>query len=193
MSRALAILTFSLAAWSLCAQTGTAPAAPAGMETPWAIAPMFQELSDHAGRLLAELNKINSNAWVEKGASETYGEQLQSCKAQAQALSDGAKALARNPEQLAASLELFFRIQALESMLLSVEEAMRKYDTPSAAQSLAALEAEAAPNRDRLQRYIVSLAADREQQLKITDKEAQRCRALLTAPPPATAKTGKKK
>ena len=188
MKRAGAILVFSLAAWSLRAQN-----ASAGMETPWAIAPVFQELGDHATRLLAELSKINSNAWVEKGAPETYGEQLQSCKVQAQALAGGAKALARNPEQLAPSIELFFRIQALETMLTSLEEAMRKYDTPAAAQSLAALEAEAAPNRDRLQRYIVSLAADREQQLKITDQEAQRCRALLTAPTPATAKTGKKK
>ena len=162
------------------------------METPWGIAPVLTELGEHSTRLLAALGKIDSNAWVEKGASETYGDQLQSCRVQAKALADGAKALARNPEQLAASIELFFRLQSLETMLGSVEEAMRKYDSPAAAQSLAALEAEASPNRDRLQHYIVSLAADRERQLQITDKEAQRCRALLTAPP-STAKSGKKK
>ncbi|HEV2447535.1 MAG TPA: hypothetical protein VGS58_16505 [Candidatus Sulfopaludibacter sp.] len=171
-----------------------AAAADEGLETPWSIAPVLQEIGAHFGRLLAALNQYDAKAWVAKGASETYGEQLQSCKAQAKALSDGATALSRNPEQLAAALELFFRFQSLETMLGSVEEGMRKYQGLADAQNLAGLEAEIGPNRDRLQRYVVALAADRERQLKITDQEAQRCRALLTASPaPAPAKSGKKK
>ncbi len=109
----------------------------------------MQEIGGHADRLLGALDKIDTKAWVEKGASETYGEQLQACKVQAKALSDGAKALARSPEQLAVSLELFFRIQALETMLSSVEEGMRKYQSPAAAETLVSLEAETGANRDR--------------------------------------------
>ena len=176
------------------ASAPTPPAADEGLETPWSIAPVLQEIGAHFGRLLATLNRYDAKGWVAKGASETYDEQLQACKVQAKALSDGATALARNPEQLAASLELFFRFQSLETMLGSVEEGMRKYQGLADAQNLAGLEAEIGPNRDRLQRYVVALAADRERQLKITDQEAQRCRALLTAAPAAApAKSGKKK
>jgi hypothetical protein len=193
MIRALEVfLAFAVATSLLAQQPPPAPSpAQAGLETPWSIAPVLLEIGAHASRLLGVLDKVDTKAWVEKGASETYGEQLQSCKVQAQAVSDGAKALSRNPEQLAVSLELFFRIQSLENMLISVEEGMRKYQSPADAQSLVSLEAETGANRDRFQRYLVNLASDRERELQIMDKEAQRCRAALTAP--AAVQTGKKK
>jgi hypothetical protein len=188
-----AFLAFAFAAALSAQQTAPPPdQQPAGMETQWDIAPVLQEIGTHAGRLLTALDRIDTRAWVEKGASETYGEQVQSCKVQAKALQDGAKALARNPEQLAVSIELFFRIQSLETMLGSVEEGLRKYQSSADAQALAGLEGETGANRDRFQRYIINLAGDRERQLKIMDQEAQRCRAALTAPPSA-AKSGKKK
>lgn len=187
-----ALLAFTLAA-AIWAQNGQqTPAQPSGLEAPWTIAPVIDEIGAHAGRLLTALDAIDTKAWVAKGASETYGDQLQSCKVQAKALADGAKELAKSPEQLAVSIELFFRLQAVETMLGSLEEGLRKYKSPAEAQALAALEAEVSPNRDRFQRYIIELAGDRERQLKITDQEAQRCRAALTAPP-TSSKTGKKK
>jgi len=189
-----AFLAFAFAAALSAQQTPPAAELPlAGLETQWDIAPVLQEIGAHAGRLLGALERVDAKAWVEKGASETYGEQVQSCKVQAKALEDGAKVLARNPEQLAASIELFFRIQSLENMLGSVEEGLRKYRSPADAEALASLEAETGANRDRFQRYILNLAGDRERQLRIMDKEAQRCRAVLTAPPPAAANSGKKK
>ncbi len=75
---------------------------------------MLQEIGAHAGRVLAALDRVNTNAWVERGASETYGEQVQSCKVQAKALEDGAKALAGNPEQLTPPIELFFPSNCLK-------------------------------------------------------------------------------
>jgi hypothetical protein len=189
------LVGFAFAATLLAQQAPPAgsQAEPAGLETPWSIAPVLQEIGAHAGRLLNALDRIDTKAWVEKGASETYGEQVQSCKVQANALADGAKALARNPEQLSASIELFFRIQSLETMLGSVEEGLSKYQSPADAGALASLEAETGANRNRLQRYIVSLAGDREHQLQIMDQEAQRCRAVLTAPYSTGSKSGKKK
>ena len=169
------------------------PSPAAGLENPWEIAPVLQEISAHAGRILAELDRSDPKQWIEKGASETYAEQLQTSKVQAKALQDGALALSRNPEQLAAALVVFFRIQSLDTILASVQEALRKYQSTAEAQSLAGLEAESGANRDRLQRYVVNLASDRERQLKITDQEAQRCRAALTALPTAASKPGKKK
>lgn len=168
-----------------------APPQPAGMETAWEIAPVLQEISAHAGRLLPELDRVDARAWVNKGASETYVEQLQSAKEQARALADGAKALSGNPEKLSAGLIVLFRIQSLEAILGSIEEGLRHYQTAGEAQTLAALAAENGANRDRFQQYLVSLSADQEQRLEVMDKEAQRCRSMVIAPTPTHA--GKKK
>jgi hypothetical protein len=162
----------------------------AGLETDWEIGAALQEIGAHATRLLPALNQIDARSWVDQGASETYAEQLQAAKDQTQSLADGAKALAKSPERLPVALELYFRMQGIDAMLASVEEGMRKYQNPASAQALASLQAEAGANRDRLQRYIVSLAAEREQELHVMDQEAQRCRGTLTAP---ASKSGKKK
>jgi hypothetical protein len=191
MALGLRRLTLIACAVALCAQTPQPPAArqqPAGLETDWDIAGALQEIGAHAGRLLPALNRIDARSWVDQGASETYAEQLQGAKDQTQAVADGAKTLAKDPERLPVALELYFRMQSIDSMLASVEEGMRRYQTVASAQGLASLQAESGVNRDRLQRYIVNLAAEREKELRVMDEEAQRCRAALTAP-----KSGKKK
>ena len=68
-------------------------------------------------------------------------------------------------------------------MLNSLEEGVRKYQSPAEASALASLEAENGANRDRFQKYIVNLAAEREQDLAVMDREAQRCRGILTQTP----------
>jgi hypothetical protein len=155
-----------------------------------------QEIGANAARLGPELDKVDANAWIAKGASETYVEQLDSCKQQARALADGAKALARNPEKLSASLELFFRMEGLGTMLGSLQEGIRKYQGAKTAQTLAEVYAEGGANRERFRSYIVNLAAEREQQFDVMDREAQRCRGTLMAQPPTKTPanpTGRKK
>ena len=107
----------------------------------------------------------------------------------AQALADGAKALAANPETLSAELQILFREQGLETVLVSVAEAMRKYQNPAAAQELVAAAAESGASRDRLEQYVVNLASTREKEYQVMDQETQRCRAqMLATPPPAKKK-----
>ena len=166
------------------AQQAPRPQPPAGLETDWDIAVVLNEMSAHAARMLPLLDHADSNGWVAKGAPEAYARQLRGSKEQARALADGAKALAQNPEKLSAGLELFFRLHGLESMLGSVEEALRKYQSPADAEALIALAAENDANRDRFQQYLVNLAAEREKEYTVMDQEAQRCRGILTAPAP---------
>jgi hypothetical protein len=191
--RGLAVLACAAA---LHGQTGS-PAQPqpaASLETEWDIGVVLGEMSAHAGRLLAALDKDDAKAWVAKGASETYAEQLDSCKRQARAFADGAKALAADPEKLSNALELLFRIEGVNSMLGSIEEGIRKYQSPEDAQGLAALAAENGINFGRFQKYIVDLAAEREQRFAVMDKEAQRCRGILfDTQPGAAAGSGRKK
>jgi hypothetical protein len=193
MDRALRGVVFLICAGALYTQAQPSQQQPAGLEPEWDIRPVLQEIGDHAARLLPALDRIDAKSWVEKGASETYAAQLQSSKDQAKALADGARALARNPDKLSASLELFFRIEGLETMLASLEEGMRKYQSPADAQQLASQEAENGANRERLRRYIVNLAAEREQQFQVMDREAQRCRGAVTTPPAPPRKPERKK
>lgn len=159
------------------------PQQPAGLESDWDIAAVLQGISTHAASVLPALDRADAQAWAAKGAPAAYAEQLQSGKEQARALADGAKTLAANPETLSAELQVLFREQALEMLLGSVAEAMRKYQSPEAAQQLVALAAQSGADRDRLQQYIVNLAAQRESEYQVMDQEAQRCRNLVLAPP----------
>jgi hypothetical protein len=163
-----------------------APAPPqqsAGLESDWDIAAVLQGLSAHAAKVLPALERVDTRSWTAKGAPEAYAAQLQSGKEQARALADGAQALAGNPETLSAALQVLLREQGLETVLHSVAEAMRKYQSPAAAQELIALAAESGAGRDRLERYVVNLAAEREKEYKVMDQEAQRCRAAELAAP----------
>ncbi len=172
----------------LGAQTPGQNPQPAGLETDWEMGAMLKEIAAHAARLAPALDRVDARSWVDQGASETYGEQLQAAKDQTRALGDTATALVRNPEQLSALLDVYFRMQAIDSMLGSVEEGIRKYGYKPDAQALTSLQVEAGANRERLQHYVVNLAAEREREFQAMDREAQRCRAAVTAP-----KSGKKK
>ncbi len=154
---------------------------------------ILEGIGGNAARLLPALDKVDASSWVAKGASETYVAQWQSSKDQARALADGARALAKNPERLSSALELFFRIEGLERMLGSIEEGARKYQSAKAAQNLLAVYAEGGANRERFRRYMINLATEREHQFEVMDKEAQRCRGTLMAPPLPPKTTGRKK
>ena len=198
MHRASRVWVLWACAAALGAQTqppAAQPARPAGLDTEWDIGVVLGEIGTHAGRLLPALDRVDAKAWVSKGASETYEAQLESSKQQARALEIGARALSQNPEKLAQSLELFFRIEGLESMLATLEDGLRKYQNRADAEALASLAAENGANRERFRQYLVSLAAERERQLEVMDREAQRCRGIMMSqPPPAAAgSTGRKK
>jgi hypothetical protein len=185
MNRAVrALMLFACAgAFSARTQSPATQPKPAGLESDWEIATVLQGISVHAARVLPLLDKADAGQWASKGAPDAYAAQLQTSKEQARALADGAKALAGSPEKLSSELQVLFREQGLETLLGSVAEAERKYQSPAAAQELVAATAESGGDRDRLAQYVVNLAADREQEYQVMDQETQRCRAELLAPP----------
>jgi hypothetical protein len=116
-------------------------------------------------------------------AGTAYAAQLQSSKEQAHALADTAKALAGNPETLSAELQVLFREQGWKPCWVRWPRRCASIKIAAAAQELTALAAESGADRDRLQQYVVNLAAEREKEYQVMDQEAQRCRALVLAPP----------
>lgn len=183
--RGLVLLTCSAA---LFAQSPPARAQTAGLEADWDIAEVLKDLNTKMAQLQPLLDKVDATAWIEKGASETYAAQLQSSREQAKAAADTALALSRTPEKLSLSIELLFRIQALDHMVSSLYEGISKYQTPNDTLVLVKAMNAHGTSRDRLQKYIVNLAAEREHDLEVMDKEAQRCRGVVTQAPPKTTR-----
>src|SRR3982751_93253 len=99
-----------LSAGALYAQAPPASQPMPGLETKWQIAPVLEEIAAHAEQLGPALDKIDPRAWVAKGASDTYVEQLQSSKDQARAVVVEARALAARPERLSECLQVLFRL-----------------------------------------------------------------------------------
>lgn len=181
--------------WCVLAPLLLAQGQQNGLTPEWDIRAVLKEIAAHAGRLLPVLDQAAPEQWVAKGAAETYVAQWKSSKAQAQALSGDALELAKNPEKLSAALQVFFRMQSLEFNLNSLASGIRRYQNPAVADLLAGVAAENGANRERFQRYIVDLAAQREQEYQIMDHEAQRCRESLAKQPPpkpASKRPGRK-
>jgi hypothetical protein len=181
--------TFLLAA-ALCAiSTGSLTAQSGGIPPEWEVQKQMATLAGHVQRFQSVLDQIHAEEWVKKGAPQAYVDQLARTRAEIGYLIGSTKDLSAHPEKLTAVLDTFFRMQSLEAMLRSVEGGIRKYQNPAIAELLQSLVADTADDRDKLRQYLVDLAADREQQYKVMDREAQRCRAALSrqgSPAPGT-------
>ena len=87
------------------------------------------------------------------------------------------------------ALETLFRLQAVESQVNSLVDGVRRYQNPAVGDLLVSVVSANSANRDQLRQYITDLAQTKEQEFKIVDKEAQRCRGSLSArPTPAPPK-----
>jgi hypothetical protein len=185
--RACGIVVFLAGGLALCSS-----AQDRGIEPEWDIRPVLKGIAAHAQRLIPTLEKIDAEGMVKNGAPETYLSQINESKVQAKALATEASALANSPEKLSADLATFFRMLSLEKTLYSVQEGLRKYWNPAIADLLNSQMAENGVNRERFQRYVVDLAAEREKECAVMDHEAQRCRGILARQPNAAPKTEKK-
>lgn len=142
---------------------------------------VLSDLSEQSKRLIPILEQIDPRVWVTaKGAPDTYVTQWHSSLDQLKALIGDTATLSKDPEKLSFALQTFFRVQALQYMLQSLTEAIRRYQNGALADLLAGVAAEGGSDRQRFQQYIVNLAVDREQMFGIMDHEAQRCREILS-------------
>ena len=165
---------FLITAQSLFAQApGTQPE----------ITKTLQVIASNAERLLPMLDQVKPQEWVSKGASDTYVAQWTTSKTQCKALAADARALAQSPGKLIDVLKVLFRVQFIEISMGSLEDGLRKYQNPALAELINGTRAEDLPNREKLQQYALELSDQREQDYKVADAEAQRCRGQLVTSP----------
>ncbi|MBI1787062.1 MAG: hypothetical protein HYR60_05845 [Acidobacteria bacterium] len=165
----------------LCMAVGPLGAQPAGISSEWDIRAALQGLSAQIARLQPVLEQVHPKEW--EGASETYLRQWESTRAQASAVQTVVANLGREPEKLSIALDVFFRLQNLETLLGSLAEGVRRYQNPALADLLSGVVAESSSSRQQLRQYVMDLAQLKEQEFQVMDREAQRCRAFLSRQP----------
>lgn len=165
------------------AQAVAQSAPPSGVSSEWDIRKMLSSLDTQAQHLKPIIDQVKPETWVQKGAPEAYVGQLKTAQAQLRYLLSSSEALARDPERLTSALDTYFRMQAMESTLGSLIEGIRKYQNPALSELAQSIVAENSANRDRLRQYLQDLATQKEQEFKIADREAQRCRGVLLQQP----------
>jgi hypothetical protein len=178
--------TFVVLAAALFPQAG-------GIPPEWEVQKQLATLAEHVQRVKPVLDQLKPEEWVQQGAPAVYADQLKRTSAEIDYLIGTSKELMARPEKLTTALETFFRMQSVDAMLRSVAAGVRKYQNPAIADLLQSLIADTNVDREKLRQYLVELAADREQQFKIVDQEAQRCRANLSRQPHTPAKASERK
>jgi hypothetical protein len=158
----------------------------------WEIRASLTSLVEQTQRLKPMLEAAKPEQWPQEGAPSTYQAQWKSIMAEIDYIGRSAGELAGEPERLTLSLNTYFRMQSLDSMLNSLNEGIRKYQNPALADLISGAMTASAAQREKLRQYIVQLAAAKEQQFRVMDQEAQRCRAMLSRQPAAKSSPEKK-
>lgn len=162
-----------------------------GLETPWDVQKIVADLNaqtDQAKQLLAQ---INPQQWVNKGASSTYILQWQGAQRQLSDVLATTQKLSQKTENLTLALDSYFRLEGLEETVRSLSEGAQRYGDRPTADKLNAYVGRSFTSRERLRNYLEDLATSTEQNFKIADEEAQRCRGMISKEPSQNAKKKK--
>jgi hypothetical protein len=160
-----------------------------GVSAPWDISQTLVSLSEQTQRLMPILDQLTPQQWEAKGAPTAYTAQWRNARNEVGYLLGAAQSLRKQPEKLTLALETLFRLQAVESQVNSLVDGVRRYQNPAVGDLLVSVVSANSANRDQLRQYVTDLAQTKEQEFKIVDTEAQRCRGSLSArPAPAASK-----
>jgi len=155
-----------------------------GVTSEWDVRKLLQNIDLEAQHLKPVIDQVKPETWTAKGASSSYIAQWKSAQAEMRYFLTSSESLSSQPEKQTLALDTYFRMQSMESLVGSIVEGVRKYQNPALASLIQTLIGENNANRDRLRQYVQDLAAQKEQELQIADKEAQRCRGSIIQQPP---------
>jgi hypothetical protein len=155
----------------------------AGVQTPWDVRTIITALINDNEHFEPVLEGIHPADWVSKGASPVYTQQLQQAQQQVRDVVNTGKRLAIKTDQLSLALDLYFRLEALDSTARSLEEGVRRYADRPSGDKLAQLIAHNFSAREQFRDYLANLATSEEQNFKVADEEAQRCRGMISREP----------
>src|SRR5690348_704198 len=141
-----------------------APSRPAqmpavGLESPWDVRKILADLVADNEKLKPLLAQMNPQQWYDqKGAPSTYITQWQTAQRQLNDVVVTTKMLSQKTEDLPLALDEYFRLEALEVTMHSLQEGAQHYADRATADNLAQILARNFSNRERFRDYIRDLA-----------------------------------
>lgn len=167
--------------------------AETGLENPWDVRNIIDAIQKDADKLRPLLAELNPQQWYEqKGAPFTYLLQWRAAQTQLNDIAVSTRLLSQKTDSLSLALDEYFRLEALDVTSRTLAEGTRKYATRTEADQLDALIAHNFNSRERLRDYLKDLATNTEQNFKIADGEAQRCRGMISQEPAPNSRKSRK-
>jgi hypothetical protein len=185
----IAVITAGLVCWfGVRAQQQQAPTPSAPYTDDPRTVEILNRIAKQTARLTPLLEQVHVQEWVAKGASETYAAQLESIRAQVQAVGTEMTGIAQHPDNMQDCLKGLFRVQTLHGSMQSLMGGLRRYQNAALADLIESVASEDESDLEKLQSHILELADRREQEYLIVDHEAQRCRAEISRDPAKNTK-----
>jgi hypothetical protein len=166
----------------------TAQATPIqGLQAPWDIRQMLADVNSQNQKLKPLLDQMHPQQWLDNGAPPAYASQYIDTRSRLEDVVRSVANLGQHTDSLSAALDSYFRMEALEVVSRSLLECIQKYGEHTTAQQLSTLIVKNYSTRQKFRDYLRDLSVQREQECKIADEEAQRCRGIISKePPPVT-------
>jgi len=161
-----------------------------GVAPEWDVRVQAEKLSKDVGSLRTMVEQLEPDRWLAAGAPETLAARRRTALAEFNAVQQAGQALAEQPERFAPALEL---LHHLDSALIETHwliHAVRKYQNPAMADVIESALEPYEKARTGLKGHVLDLSAVREKEMEVAEKEAQRCREMLSRPTPRPARPG---
>jgi hypothetical protein len=147
-----------------------------GVAPDWELKPKAEKVAQDAAPLKPLLEQIDASKWDVPGGNELYVRQHKESLAAIDHLGNVSQRLAATPAKLTIAIEALLRMEHFVSQVQSFSEGVRRYQNPAVAELLEAELTRVLPSRDWLRAHVTDLAATREKELEVAEKEAQKCR-----------------
>lgn len=147
-----------------------------GVAPDWELKPKAEKIAQDAAPLRPLLEQIDPSKWDVPGGNAAYVRQNRESLEAIGHLQNVAQRLAATPTRLTIALEALLRVEHFVSQVQSFAEGVRRYQNPAVAEVLESELVRPMASRDWLRTHVTELAATREKEWEVAEKEAQKCR-----------------
>lgn len=155
---------------------------PAGSSSDWEMRPRIEKLGQNVGRLKPVFDQIHPGSWTIEGGPAAYQKQQKACADDLTYVQNAVTRWAAQPDKLSLMLETLIRIESMDQQAISLSQGVRKYQNPAVADILDAMLNSMSGDLEWLRTQSLEMAQQREKELEVAQKEAQRCRTQILQP-----------
>lgn len=165
----------------------TQAAAPAPQSTPgsaadWEMRPRIEKLSQNVGHLKPVFDQIHPGSWTVEDGPAAYQKQQKACVDGLAYVQNALVRWSAQPDKLSLMLETLIRIESMDQQAISLSQGVRKYQNPAVADILDSMLNSLSGDLEWLRSQSLEMAQQREKELEVAQKEAQRCRTQILQP-----------